>query len=94
VVFAVYEGRIRAGVSRRVYRRNWDVRVGFWVVLVNIVGVIGGALPWSENGIPSIILWVEWEVAKSCRQTEAVAKSIETTQPIESRRVMRSCRVG
>ena len=53
------------GVSGRVYQRNWDVGVGFWVVLVNM-RVIGGALPWSTNGIPSILFWVEWEIAKSC----------------------------
>ena len=55
------------GVSWRVHESGRDVRVDFRVVLVNIVGVIGGALPWSTNGIPFILFWVEWEIAKSCR---------------------------
>jgi len=55
------------GVSGRVHGSGRDVRVGFGVVLVNIVGFFGGAIPWSENGIPPILFWVEWEIAKSCR---------------------------
>jgi len=64
VIFAVDESGIWGGVSWWVYRRNWDVKAGFRVVLVNIVGVIGGAFPWSKNGRPSIFLCVEWEIVK------------------------------
>jgi len=53
------------GISSRIHGSRRDVKVGFRVVFVNIVRVIG-ALPWSENGIPAIIFWVEWEIAKSC----------------------------
>jgi len=67
------------GVSWRVYGSGRDDKVAFRVVFVNIVGVIGGALPWSKNGIPSILFWVEWEIAKSCRQSESVVEFIETT---------------
>ena len=67
MVFAVYESGIWAGASWRIYGSKRNPVVGFWVVFVNIVGVFGGAIPWSENGIPRILLWVEWEIAKSCR---------------------------
>ena len=67
MVFAEYEGGIWAGVSLRIYGSKRNPEVGFGVIFVNIVGVFGGAIPWSENGIPAILLWVEWEIAKSYR---------------------------
>ena len=74
---AVCEGGIRGGISFRAYQRNWDVEVGFRVVLVGVVGVIGGAHPWPKKGIPAILFWVEWEIAKSCRKFESVAELVE-----------------
>jgi len=67
VVFTEYEGGVWAGVSWRVYGSKRNPEVGFGVIFANMVGVFRGATPWPENGIPPILLWVEWEIAKSCR---------------------------
>jgi len=63
---AEYEAGSWVCGSRRVHGRGWDVKVGFRVVFVDI-GRVTVCAPWSKNGIPPIFLWIEWEMAKSCR---------------------------
>ena len=67
MVFA--EGARGAGmvIPRRIHGRGRDSMVIFWdcfACLIGWKGIIGGAIPGTENRIPSVLFWMQREIAE------------------------------